>query len=234
MMKTKKLLLCAMALPGLVLIASNANAVTSATVNGVTFTDLHALPMFDSNTSGGTDGGPIDALIDPRGTFSVDVLGPMACIQIDGMDSVGNTAGTVYYFNSVPLDITIKNLQGYTWKNLTVELFQDERCTVPSPDPDQWAFAENDPSANRPPSTNAPGSVFHSEEGPLIDRLRFEFDASGVPHNTTVNALLTLGNGTPLGPGLGGTLSMKIAPEPSSMALLGLGALGLFFRRRRA
>jgi hypothetical protein len=114
------------------------------------------------------------------------------------------------------------------------QLYTDDACTDVSPDTDQWSFAQNEAvgpvgTNNRDPDLSV-GNTLTTLDG--IDRMEFELD-SPLASGASLTAFLTLTNGSVLGT-INPPFSMRIIPEPSAVALLGLGVLGFFFRRRRA
>ncbi|HUF62477.1 MAG TPA: PEP-CTERM sorting domain-containing protein [Verrucomicrobiales bacterium] len=155
-----------------------------------------------------------------RYEFDVTIFGRDACIVIDPFEAA-DTAGTVLYNTSVALDVDIINNTGFDWNSTHIRLFQDNACTIVSPDTDQWSFAQNVGGLNAVQPPFVVTDVFDFITGPPV------LDGA------SVKAQFTLSNGSVLG-SINPPFSMRIIPEPSAVALLGLGVLGFFFRRRRA
>lgn len=226
-MKAKQAFQLALGAFSIAAMVGQLSAAAVSSPGGTTFTDhANGHSLIDA-LSGSGAGSPGD-----RFSFDVSVLGPDACIVIDPFEGA-NTAGTALYNASIALAISITNNTGYGWNSVDFQLYTDADCTDVSPDTDQWSFAQNEAAGpanthNRDPILDV-ASTLNAIDG--IDRMEFELD-SPLSDGSTVVASLTLSNGSVLGT-INPPFSMRIIPEPSSLALLGLGLLGFFFRRRR-
>jgi hypothetical protein len=226
-MKTKQVIQLAIGAIGAAALIGSALGASVASPGGTTFTDGNADSLIDDMSESGA-GSPAD-----RFSFDVDILGPGACIVINPFEA-GNTAGTALYNSSIALAIGILNSTGLGWQSVDFQLYTDDACTDVSPDTDQWSFAQNEAvgpvgTNNRDPDLSV-GNTLTTLDG--IDRMEFELD-SPLASGASLTAFLTLTNGSVLGT-INPPFSMRIIPEPSAVALLGLGVLGFFFRRRRA
>ncbi|HUF62479.1 MAG TPA: PEP-CTERM sorting domain-containing protein [Verrucomicrobiales bacterium] len=199
----------------------------STTIGGVTFSDVN---LADSEITGGSGNGSTVL----RGEFQVEILGQDACIKIDDLTGGKNLAPAALYSNSIALDIDVLNSSGDPWINVQMELML-ERCEVASPDTDQFSFAQNEGAPLRPPAVDVGHTLFTDE---VVDKdfIRFDLD-SPLANTGSLGSTFVITNGSALGGPITDPLYLRISynvPEPASVGLLGLGALGLFFRRRRA
>ncbi len=221
-MKAKQALQLAFGAFSVAAMVGQLSAISVTSPGGTTFTENGSVDI--DSTSGAGAGTPAD-----RFSFDVSVLGPDACITIDPFEGA-NTAGTALYRTSIALAINLTNSTGYGWNSVDFQLYTDADCLDESPDTDQWSFAQNEAvNGNRDPFLNV-ASTLTTLDG--IDRMEFELD-SPLADGGSVVASMTLSNGSVLGT-INPPFSIRIIPEPSSLALLGLGVLGFCFRRRRA
>jgi hypothetical protein len=222
-MKVKNVFLAAV---GVAALAGNASA-GSATIGGVTFSDVD---LTDSNITGGSGSGSTA----DRAAFQVEVLGQDACIKIDDLTGGKDLAPAALYDNSIALDIDVLNSSGDPWANIQMELML-VRCTEASPDDDQFSFAQNEGAPLRPPAVDVGHALFTDE---VVDKDFIRFDLESIlASGGAVGSTFVITNGSALGGPITDPLYLRISynvPEPASVALLGLGALGLFLRRRRA
>ena len=160
-------------------------------------------------------------------TFDASILGECACLEIDltGQD-LG--AGSIHTLGA-QLSVTLTNNMSKPWIN--VELNIQPQCGTDSPDTDGLSFDQGNPG--RSILANVP-HTYTVDELAHRDFIRYDFTAGaiGVGESVTLTFPVASGANAPeIDP-----FYIKIVPnvpEPSSIALMGLGFIGFFTRRRR-